>query len=400
MNFRPASILLFVTLLASAVPARLSAADWELSGRVGAEVRAFADAPQFASQKDGAQGSLLLEPELDGEFAERRLRFRLVPFLRLDGVDEERTHFDLREGYVEYVADEWELLVGAGKVFWGVTESRHLVDVVNQVDVVENVDEEDRLGQPMIRLATQRSWGRIEFYGLTGFRERTYPGTEGRLRTPLPVAGDRARYESSREQLRLDQALRWSHYLGDWDLGLSYFDGTSREARLSPNAGGTELIPQYDLIRQLALDVQYTRGAWLWKLEALGRKAHQDDFLAGVGGFEYTFYQVKGAADLGVLFEYLYDGRGTISPVTVFDDDLFAGVRLALNDTQNTTLLLGSVIDRDDGSTSGLLEAERRLGRHVTVELEVRWFSNVDDGNPLQALDRDSFAALTLSRHF
>ena len=58
----------------------------------------------------------------------------------------------------------------------GVTESRHLVDVLNQVDGVEDIDEEDRLGQPMINISTQRDWGSVDLFVLPGFRERTFAG--------------------------------------------------------------------------------------------------------------------------------------------------------------------------------------------------------------------------------
>ena len=43
--------------------------------------------------------------------------------------------------------------LGLRKVYWGVTESQHLVDVINQTEGVENLDGEDKLGQPMLNLA-------------------------------------------------------------------------------------------------------------------------------------------------------------------------------------------------------------------------------------------------------
>ena len=50
--------------------------------------------------------------------------------------------------------------------------------------------------------------------------------------------------------------------------------------------------------------------------------------------YEYTFYQVADSvADVGVLLELQYDGRDDGEPVTLADNDLFAGIRLALNNT-------------------------------------------------------------------
>jgi hypothetical protein len=190
-------------------------------------------------------------------------------------------------------------------VFWGVTESRHLVDIVNQNDQVEDIDSEDKLGQPMINLNVYRSWGDLGLFLLPYFRERTFPASDARLRGPLPVAKDKAMFESRDGKENLDIALRWSHVIGNWDIGLAYFDGTSREPRLvpAPDEGGTPaLIPFYDLIRQASADAQLTEGAWLWKLEALHRDGHGDRFSAAVVGFEHTTFGVRGtSADLGFL---------------------------------------------------------------------------------------------------
>ena len=41
---------------------------------------------------------------------------------------------------------DWSLSIGLGKVFWGVTEFNHLVDVINQTDLVEGIDGEAKLG--------------------------------------------------------------------------------------------------------------------------------------------------------------------------------------------------------------------------------------------------------------
>lgn len=388
-------------LALSVVIAPAEAGEWETSGSAGAELRWFTTGPAFPGQLDDGQASLVLGPEWQWDSRDRRHQLSFAPFVRLDARDEERTHFDLREGYWRYVADDWEVLAGVNKVFWGVTESRHLVDVVNQTDTVEDIDEEDKLGQPMIQVAAQRPWGRVEAFALLGFRERTFPGPDGRLRPPVAVDGTGARFESGAADRRLDLAFRYSHYVGNWDIGAHWFHGTDREPVLLQDSAGTRLTPFYRVIHQAGVDLQYTREAWLWKLEALVRKGQGRTFGAMVGGFEYTFYQVAGsAADVGLLAEYLYDDRTAAAPITAFDDDLFVGSRLALNDTQDTQVLAGAVVDRDDRSVSAFVEAERRIGSRYRIELETRWFLNVDRANALAVLARDDFVNLRFSRFF
>jgi hypothetical protein len=387
-------------LLASSTLA--SAGEWNTSGLAGVELRWFWDDAAFPGQRNGVQPSVVTQPDIVWEGDDRRNLVSVVPFLRLDGWDDERTHFDLREAYWSRVWDDWELLAGLNTVFWGVTEARHLVNIINQVDFVEDVDREDWLGQPMIQVSTQRSWGRLDMFALPGFREMTFPGEEGRLRPPLPVDNDRAVYESGARQERVDLAFRWSHFIGDWDVGAYVFRGNGREPRLVQVAPTDQfLTPFYDVITQVGVDVQYTRNAWLYKLEAIGRQGQGDTFGATVAGFEYTFYQVSDtAADIGLLAEYLYDGSDDSAPFTIFDDDIFVGTRLALNDIQDTAVLAGAIVDLNDASIAVLVEAERRIGNHFTLEVELRWFTNVDPANALAVFEQDGFLMTRFSYHF
>ena len=398
---RCALVLILLLCTTATIPATAQdGGAWTASGSIALELRWFPEDPALPDQFEGTQPSAVLEPELRWRSTDRRHQIDLAGFGRLDGRDDQRSHLDLREASYRYIGDSFEILAGVSRVFWGVTEARHLVDTLNQIDGVEDIDEEDRLGQPMVQLALQRDWGRLELFALPGFRERTFPGAEGRLRPPLPVA-EEARYGPGAGNERVDWALRWSHVLGDWDLGVHLFRGTGREPRLVPAADGRRLIPFYEAIEQVGVDLQYTRGAWLWKLEALARQGQGSTFGAAVAGLERTFYQIGGsAADLGVLMEVLWDDRDASAPPTIFDRDTFVGARLALNDIQDSQLLVGAVVDHDDGSTFALLEAARRIGRRLTLELEARLFPHVDPAGDLAAFDRDSFVNLRVAWHW
>ena len=186
-----------------------------------------------------------------------------------------------------------------------------------------------------------------------------WTGVFVRLYLSIPTS---ALYESSSEESHVDLALRYSHYIGDIDIGLHAFKGTSREPRFVPVADGQSLLPVYDQIYQFGVDVQYTTDAWLWKLEAIARDGYSDTFAAAVGGFEYSFYQVSdSSADIGLLLEYQYDGRDEFEPVTINDNDVFVAARLAFNDIQDTAVLAGFSYDTDTGETFVNIEAERRF---------------------------------------
>ncbi|TNF92123.1 MAG: hypothetical protein EP297_13965, partial [Gammaproteobacteria bacterium] len=176
--FHLQAIALF--LLVSAASFSTSAGEW--SGYVALEGRAFFH-DGLASQQTQDQYSISFQPEYYTEWNNGRDSFTFEPFIRIDSRDDERTHADIRELIWIHAAEDWELRTGIGKVFWGVTESRHLVDIINQTDLVENLDGEDKLGQPMVNLSLIRGWGTVDFFLLPGFRERTFPGQSGRLRS-------------------------------------------------------------------------------------------------------------------------------------------------------------------------------------------------------------------------
>ena len=400
-------------IAAPILPAAPSAAgELELGAEVAGEIRYFPNDPLFDRQFEHWQPSLSIQPDIRWETEDRKHQVVIIPYVRLDGQDEARTHFDLREGYYRFNSDNnWSLTVGAAKVFWGRTESRHLVDIINQTDAVEDIDEEDKLGQPMINLTVLNDWGVLDFFVMSGFRDRTFPGADGRLRFELAVDTENAVFERDNRRAAVDLAARYSHYIGNWDFGVSVFHGTSREARFAIAADGGSLRPVYDKITQGGVDLQYTKDAWLWKAEAIVREGHGDTFFASVAGFEYTIYQIFGGADLGLLAEYQYDGRdegfvqeafgpSLAAPVTVADNDVFMGGRLALNDSQDTSALAGLTVDANDQSIGMFIEAERRLGQNWTAELETRLFLNADPENVVAAFRDDDFLTFRLTRYF
>jgi hypothetical protein len=382
------------------LPGVVSAGEW--SGFVEMQGRYF---PQQAIDSDQSDQllSIALQPEYYQRWDGGRQSLLFIPFMRWDSEDDERTHGDIRELIWTYAGDAWEVKAGIGKVFWGVTEALHLVDVINQTDLIENPDGEQKLGQPMFKLSLERDWGIIDLYALPGFRERTYPGEAGRLRSHPPVDTNRVEYQSDREDRHIDLAIRWSHYIGDWDIGLAHFDGTSRDPLLSPglnNSGEFILIPVYEQMRQTSLDLQATKGNWLWKLEAIHRSSDSDSYHAATGGVEYTLVGItESDMDLGLLGEYLYDNRGDEATIP-FENDIFIGLRLTANDVDGSELLAGVIKDVDDDGLMFNLEASRRIGNDWKASAQIRLWSDIPQEDPFIAFHRDDYMEITITRFF
>ncbi len=373
-----------------------NANEFEVRGNIEVQGRFFTEEALFPSQHD-QQISLAAAPEFFWSWNDNKDSLEFVPSARVDQHDSERTHVDIRELSWVHVGDDWETRVGIRRDFWGVTEFQHLVDIINQSDSVEDIDNEDKLGQPMINLSVVKDWGIVDFYILPYFRERTFAGPEGRPGIPF-IDVDNALYESNQKEEHVDYAVRWSHSLDDIDVALSWFEGTSRNPQLQPRFSidfEPVLVPYYQQISQQGIELQANLESALLKLEVIHNNNSLQDFWALQGGIEYSQYGVFDSnADLGWLVEWGWDERGTDGNSN-FQNDLFFGNRLALNDVDSSELLFGFSYDLDLESTSVLLEATRRYGENIKLSLDVRLFESNDPQDPTYLFRRDDHIQLT-----
>ena len=403
--------------------AQAAIAEIDFTGLLSAESRWFPQSALFPDQGTHASGFVAI-PNLYLEDEAGRV-LSITPFFRYDSADARRTHFDLREAYILLTGalgnGEWELRLGMDRVFWGVVESRHLVDIVNQIDLVEHPDEKTRMGQPMAYVTWSSNWGVLELLGMTYHRARTFPGSSGRLRASLIVDDERVEYEGSSGKWHPDFAARYSHTLGLMDFGVSVFDGTAREPTLglcldcggqpgqpgqSSPPGPPALFPTYERIRQFGVDAQWTTGSLLLKLEAIRRTgarnllSREEDYNAFVVGGEYSFFSLLDSdADLTVFVEWDRDGRGRRA-TNFYENDLFGALRFMLNDVQGTEVTASVLHDLDRGQRIYGFKMARRLADAWSVNLESVAISNIDASDLYYDLRRDGFVQFSLDYHF
>lgn len=374
----------------------------ELDGYIGLEGRYHWQEALFEEQQD-AYASLTSELKYFHDFNEGDQRIAFTATARADSEDSERTHADIGELYWWKNFNAFEMYLGVQTIFWGVTESVHLVDVINQTNTLENIDGEDKLGQPMLRLVTSQDWGVLSAFIMPVFREREFVGPESRFRFGLPLH-EEALYQSDDEENHIDLAARWSHYYDIWDFGLSYFTGTSRSPLFVPvieNNAAVALQAYYPQIEQSGIDVQATIEAWLLKFEAISIKEEtQERNSAAALGVEYTFFTVGGTnADLGIVAEYQYDDRENERAVTS-QNDIVLGARYAFNDLDGSEILALTSYDLDDNSRFFSVEVSRRLTDKWKLEAEARIFSSIDPQAPEYLFRYDDYVQIELRRYF
>jgi len=387
----------------------------EYRGNLAAELSVFtAESETSAEQRSNLSlsGEVELYYPLNDEGSKSII---ITPFFRLDEHDAERTHFDFREFLYQQNSDNWEIRVGLGKVFWGVAESRNVVDIINQRDLVEGIISDEKLGQPMIQFSWIRDSGSLDVFILPGFRLQTTPGVDGRPRGATVIRNGDAIFESGAEELNTDFALRYSTVVDDWDLGFSFFNGTARDPLLQPLAAGSvlttapsadslttiSLLPFYHQITQVGVDAQATLESWLLKFEGIYQVGDNiEDHFELVGGFEYSFYGIFDTdTDLGIVTEYLFDDRST-DATQPFQNDLLFGLRLALNDEQSSEALLGTIVDLESNSASLTFEASRRIGNSFKLSANAVFWVNTGDDSILDLLRSEDYLQLELAWFF
>ena len=404
----PAAQAASAFLASALLSASLTAETLDISGDLGVQARWYPESPAFEGQRSASSG-LVAEPSLHVNLNDTA-SFTFTPLGRYDSADSRRTHADLREAYLltygDFGENAWEFRFGIDRVFWGVAELHNLVDIVNQLDLVEHPRDRPKLGQPMAHLTVSGDWGIAEAFVLPYHRKQTFPGAAGRLRGERLVDAS-ARYESSSKEKHVDYALRYSNAFGIVDLGISAFRGTSRDPFfVNGESDEAPLVPYYEQIRQVGLDVQVTTGAWLFKLEAIRRSgarnlfADEEDYSAFILGLERTLYSVLGSnTDVTLLAEWLGDSRDRRA-TSIWANDLFAAAFFAFNDVQSTELVVGLLSDLRHDYRALNMELKRRLSAHWSLRLEMIANVKSDREDLTYAGRRDSFFGLALTYSF
>ncbi|MFK7874157.1 MAG: hypothetical protein AB8B71_00035 [Paracoccaceae bacterium] len=360
----------------SAEPVQLT-----FGGSADLEQVLFGDDPSFAGQSKHSL-SFAIRPEIEASWSGDKFDTTLTfaPFYRYDPNDDARTNFDLREAKATLNFGKTEVVLGFAQQFWGKTEVDQIVDIINQTDAAEGTDGEDKLGQPLISISHVFELGDAtlngSFYYMPYFRERTFRGRGSRLRSGTLISNDRSTFATGVDTRTASFAARIDLTYGNLDMGVSAFHGVSRDPSFQFDQASGMLIPHYDKISQIGIDAQYTGDATLYKFEGIHRKGQRnfsfekEDYTAFIVGIEHTLYGLRGTnADLGLIAEYVYDSRGD-QALTVFQDDLVLGARLALNDTQDTALLVTSAFDLDSDEILVRIEGDYRFNDSLSLGIE------------------------------
>ena len=381
--------LLCVWLILVWMPVEV-AAQTTLAGEIEVGARFFPEDGLAAKQRQlfpVVQGTLLA-----ARVSERRNHhWRLNLFGRVDVRDQRQSHADVREAtWAWRPRQTWDVRGGILADEWGFTESNTVIDVVNQRDQLEAPNGDAKLGQPGVSFASRLPAGRLTVYALPWHRTWQFAGSAGRFRPPMRVDEHHTSGRSSA------WAARWDLRKRRFEMGLSHFQGMSREPLMDAVAAGLRTI--YPVVHQTGVELQLVVGTGLLKADIVRvRSRERHSFTGFTVGAEWPL--TLGAADLTVLTEFTYDQRGLEAP-TGLDRDLLVAARWSANNAAGTEATASSVIDLYSGSQTLRATISRRLSAtwkwtaesHVLVHPQQTEFG--------YWLRRDSFVQVGIARFF
>lgn len=341
--------LLLAALAVFAAPAQ---AKTRVLGEIAAEARAF------TGDGDERTEDFNLGAFARGQVKTQRGDWRAkLRFLgRLAAVDPDRNRANVEEAWVSYRNAGWNVRAGVDIVNWSATEAFHPADVLNARNLDSNVENAEKIGEPMVSVERDLGRGGITLYYMPALIDPQIPDSSSRLSFLDPGLGGGAPLwadkdgSTSRRSLRHQGALRLAQTFGSADLALTAVRHQDRSQPTVFYDPATRLFhPVFHPVTHYGLTYQHALGAWVVKIESAWR-----DFDGGVRdhgefafGLENGWTHAGGAESTVILegqtmFDANKDQRAALS---MFQRDLLLGWRLAFNDAYSTELFASFIFD-------------------------------------------------------
>ena len=422
--------LLGVCLLAAPAAAQIDS-----SGELGVEGRLFTDDDNPLTQDDG----LGMFGRLEWSHRQGVVSEKIRVFGRLDSRDDGRTVLLVEEGYVQFRSGRFRLRAGWDIVNWTATEAFHPADVINARNFDSDLENLEKLGEPMLTAQV----GLLE--GMTAsvllmpvYTKSLFPSARSRLNfvPGLDLGANRVLLDRDGDVTDNDfgpqAAFRLQQVLGSADVSVHALEQMDR---LQPLAAFNVLTGApatlFQTVRQVGGTYQQVMGSLIAKLETAYRwfvPARRDWPYAPLGelapvltsapypdrnhgtvaiGFEYGIVH-ENSSESTLLLEgqFVYGAgsdriRKSLSP---FQRDILVGYRFALGDVDGKELLLGAIVDLQDAEEF-LVNAsyQQRLGDTWRVKLGLRLFqapARPFGSGGLATFREADHVRLSLTRHF
>ena len=379
--------------------------DWQINSEIGLEIKEFHKNEAYSNQQNTY--SSFIKSEIFFDF-KNDLEFLMEPYLRYDRYDKNRSLFDFKENNLTYYYNDIQLKAGISEVFWGITESKNLVDIINPKDVTDG-DQKAKLGQTMLAFSNySEKFGILDFYYLPFFKNSSQIGEEGRLRLSKPIENYNIVYEGGAGSKVPSWALKWEHSFRFFDFSLQGFRGNSRESSTIGKLENLQLkyFQGYERISQIGTYFQVISGPIIYKLEAIKRNGQKnaknirENFFSYTLGLEHLINNLfENKWDLTSFIEYHNDDRNGDS-TDILQNDLFLATRLNFNNIDGTEFLTSITLDTDGGGNTSTVELSSRITDNIRVTGSYNSYWSANEKDILYSFRRDNYFSINIINYF
>jgi len=364
---------------------------FDFQGYVGVEYRAFENDNTLKRESSRA-----LEAKLELKKSESEYSFYMNSEFLKDKDENSRSYARVNELYLTKHFENSDFSLGRRIYFMGALEVLNPVDVISRQNFERDLlDDRYRIGTYMALYEHYLDSMQVSFMSYGSERADEF----GDIYSPynvfsFPLSND---IESQKNDKRASFMLKVQGTL-DEEYALDYAFGLIRG--YDTQRTFTQELKQKQWLATTAFiynTLAYENS--LLKLEAKlsdidkNSEAQMDDHLYVGVGVEHTLAAIYKSMDVGLLLEYynwitLKEKYSTPDKLMVLmQNDLFVGLRIALNNASSTEIVGGAIFDIDDSSEqSYYAQIKSRIFDTFMVDLDVRHLNPSDSRQTLMAL--------------
>ncbi|MFN3201672.1 MAG: hypothetical protein ACE366_24930 [Bradymonadia bacterium] len=397
-------------------------------GELALESRVFPD-DDNADTIDQAIG---LFGRLEAKAKQKPFRQKLRVFGRVDERDRQRSTFVVEEAWAEMRLKDFRLKIGVDIVNWTATEAFHPADVLNSRNLDSDIENFEKVGEPMVTASYGWSGGRLYLYFMPFFVKPIFTSPNSRLAFGAgepnfggfdlrrPIRTDRDG-ELTDEPLVPQGAARIVQTIGSADISVHALHQADRSQpyfTFDPQAMQPRLLFQ-EVFQVGGTYQQVFEFGLITKLEAAHRMFYTGDAIIGTGPVEDRDHtQVAVGLEYGIPHEFggestlIVEGQSYFGvseeirqfQLGIFQRDALVGWRLALNDEDSTEIFASVIVDVErEEEILANLSYKQRFFDTWSAALAVRWYhAPQKEETPigLELLDRADHLRLNITRYF
>ncbi len=406
-------------------------------GEISLNFRGYTEKSQTLTNEDQPNELAFIKASVEERGDWDGWEYNLSLIGRADEKYQENSYVDFNELNIGRSFGNWQVSAGYHMFMWSRLEAYHVVDVINSRINDGNIERFEKLGEASIVASHYTSIGTMKFIYMPYFKEGFYPNKKMRIfdgLTPASqnvVVGNEIKTVDEEDQYN-QWAIYYAHQFGDLDLTVFAMDHIDRTRPIVGfhNLSTRALNVYYADVLDYGTAATYFWGEQTFKFEYLYSDFNVDSDLAIYDytqvttpvptvkrqafdyhlasiGHEYTYNYANNWSS-GFFTEYqrvLGVDKLQRKQAQIFQNDLFVGHRLALNDAYSNEFMLGVYFDLErEGETLYYLSYERRLNNAWKGKISFRGVTIGEDAKAdksgLYVLDGDDELSITLSRFF